>query len=185
VTDPTPLHEAHALQQAALQQKIDLASAVARGPGEWLDIYRAIVEQAVRQTLEANGDDGTEVQKRLKENAPHFDRVRRDFAAHGLPLLEEIEVEGARIITGPSGVDEGFLYDDPSNPEVRFYWPSEGSKPKPLCFQGQAGVVALTFIRWWTGFQEVALKQSGQEREVSRRIVTPGSSDYLRYLFGR
>jgi hypothetical protein len=185
MTEPTHQQEEHALEQAVLQHRIQLAAAVARSPGEWLDIYRGIVEQGVRQALEKGGDTGVEFHCRMKAIAPHFERVRRDFEAHGLPLLEEIETEGARIVTGANGVDEGFIFDDPGAPEVRFYWPNEGTKPKPLCFQGQAGIVALTFIRWWVGFQEIALKQSGQEREASSRIIAPGSSDHLRYLFGR
>jgi hypothetical protein len=185
VTDRLRLQEQQALERARLDAKNSVASAQARTPGEWLDIYRSIVEQGVRQVLEENDAGGVELSCRLKAIAPHFDRVRSGFESHGLPLLEDIEVEGGRILTNPNGIDEGLIFDDPSAPEVRFYWPGEGSNPKPLCFQGQTGIVALTFIRWWVGFHQVAIKQAGQEKVATSRIIQPGSNDYLRYLFGK
>lgn len=173
----------HTVEEEQLRLRAEGAAALARQPAEWFDIFADIVSTGVRQTLELSDAPADEHAKRMREQEPYFKHVRSTFQSHGLPLDEEIEIEGPEIGMDSDGVPRITAW--PRGVYCEFTWPNEGSRAKPLRFEGQSAIVAVAFIQWWVGFQHVYLRQQGREVAGQRRLIQTGSREYIDYLRGR
>ncbi len=173
----------HAVEQANLKARTDLAAAQARTAGEWFDIFLEIVISGVRQTMEANGSSQEDFSAKMRDQDPYNKVVRGKFEAHGLPITEEIDFEGPDVKHDELGMPHNVSW--PRGVWVEFYWPAEGRQGDRLRFEGQAALTALSFILWWVGFNQVAMHMAGKSPEEKARLVQPGSNEYLSYIDGK
>lgn len=163
---------------AVRQHQIDLAAAQARTPGDWFDIYDSIVVHAAKTTMEQNGESGLAAE-RLRDRDTQAKRVRADFEAHGLPLAEDIEIEGGpQIVYDQHGIPQ--VVGWPNGHWIRFHWP-DGSQ---LEFRGYKALIAFAFIQWWIPFhlQFQALSDPTKQAAPKTRIVNPGEADWNSYM---
>lgn len=175
MTNPLVPNQDHANE--AHSQKMHALAAQARRPGEWIDIYSEIVEYNVKTTMEAHGDGATALE-RLKERRTHVRYIRTAFEEHGLPLSEDIEIEGGPIVEqDPSGLPTKVLW--PSGEWIRFHWP-DGSK---IEFRGAKAWTAYTFIRWWDSYHTMFKQLTDPTSVKSKtRIIEPHSPEWQRYM---
>jgi len=169
----------HLAEEEQLRISHQLKAAAARTAEEWMDIFWEVVKHGVKQTLERAGDDGTEYSRRIREQQPFVSRVRADFKAHALPLTEEVEFEGPTVQKDAAGSPH--IVEWPRGVWILFHWP-EGGKSEDLRFEGQAALVALAFILWWGPMSGVGKHMAGKDAAPTRRIVEPGSSEYMNYI---
>lgn len=163
-------------KQQALIESAKVRGAEAKTPKDWMDIFQEITEHSVKVTMEQAGD-GDKVLDRLREWRPAYAHVARELNAHGMPLSEEVELEGPRMghVNGLPIVEEW-----PYGVQLKMHWP-DGSH---LHFKGNAAIVAVTFWIWWVNFQERHLTQMGiakTAQENSKRILLPGSAESAAY----
>lgn len=173
----------HTVEQTQLHQEAMLRAALARTAGEWFDIFVDITSAGVRQTLELSlppGEATAEFDRKMTEQKPYFRAVRADFESHGLPLTDEIEIEGPEVRLDAAGMPH--IVEWPRGVWIEFIWPQAGSKGDRLRFMGQKAIVALAFIQWWTSFHTVAQRMAGIEGNEQRRIIDPNSPEYKSYF---
>ncbi len=163
-------------KHVALIEQAKVRGAEAKNAKDWMDLYQEITEHSVKVTMEQNGA-GDQVLEHLKEWRPAFAHVSRELNAHGLPLTEEIELEGP--IMGLTNTGLPIIESWPLGVQVKFHWP-DGSK---LHFKGNAAIVAVTFWMWWVNFQDVHKQQIGiaDKAEKRSRIILPGSLESQAY----
>ncbi len=153
------------------QQRIAMKAALARDAGEWFDIFDEVVTSYTVKTMEAHGDSAVDVIKDWKDDRA---AVRREFVAHGVPLTDEIEVEGPA--PDPSRPTDPTALLWPMGQQATFIWP-DGSK---LAFRGRKALIAFSFVRWWAEFHNT-YKVGPAQVEEKHRIVAPGSAEWNEY----
>lgn len=159
---------------------MQLKAAEARTPGDWVDIFQSIIEQSVKTTMETNGD-GKLVLEKLAESRTSIAAVRERFMAHGLPLLEDVEIEGPEVSHDAMGYLTKLEW--PRGEWVKFFWPG---RTGCLEFRGHKALTALSFIMWWENFHQTAqqwdnqLKGKSEPEQIVRQIA-PGSPEWVKY----
>lgn len=163
-------NEAHA-------QKMHALAAQARRPGEWIDIYSEIVEHNVKTTMEAHGDGATALE-RLKERRTHVRFIRAAFEEHGLPLSDDVEIEGGpQVDYNQLGLPTRVIW--PSGEWIRFFWP-DGSK---IEFRGEKAWISYAFMQWWSGYHVMFLQLTDPTAiKPKTRIIEPHSAEWLSYM---
>lgn len=166
---------------AAHSEMIQARAAEARSPGEWFDIYCEVVEFNVKTTMEAHGDGALALEK-LRERRTHAKVIRAEFERSGLPLSEDIEIEGGPVV-----------HQSPLGLPTRIEWPSgmwirfilvDGTK---IEFRGEKAWTAYTFIRWWDSYHQRFLQltdptAAAAASKPKTRIIEPHSPEWLRYM---
>jgi xanthine/CO dehydrogenase XdhC/CoxF family maturation factor len=177
MTEPgaNPLQGPPLLSEAMVLERARARAATARDAGEWFDIYTEIVEQAVKRTLESAGE-GHLVLERLADRRAAATVVRREFQAHGLPLSEDIDVEGPLVTPDPMGFLTNVSW--PRGQWVRFIWPDQSK----LEFRGMKAVVALAFIMWWENFHLQFQAMHDKNAPQKRRVILPHTPEWDRYM---
>jgi hypothetical protein len=166
----------HVAEYHSLAARASERAARAKSAADWFDIFTDIVEQGVRQGLEMNGQSD-KVLETLQEHRPTWRKVRDAFSAQGLELNEGIDVEGPTIALNSLGIPEIVAW--PMGPVARFFW-TDGST---LEFTGRSALVAVSFVMWWTGFNQVHVTEfGGAAQSERRRIIDPTSTEYQRYV---
>lgn len=157
-------------------EQAKVRGAEAKSPKDWMDIFQAITESSVKASMEQNGQ-GDRVLETLRPWRASFPNVSRELQAHGMPLTEQIEVEGPQIGRTTSGLPVVDAW--PTGVWVKFHWPDHSS----LGFKGQDALVAVTFWMWWVDFQDVHMKQLGlaKDAEQKTRLILPGSAESRAY----
>lgn len=167
---------ADAKHVAAIEQA-KVKAAEAKSAKDWMDLYQEITESSVKSIYEAEGN-GHRVLEALEPWRPCYKRVGIELQAHGLPLSEQIEVEGPIMGNTRTGLP---VIDGWANGKVEatFHWPDRSK----LTFRGRDALVAVTFWMWWVNFQDVHNQQLGvaQAAEQRTRLILPGSPDSLSY----
>ena len=167
-----PLVPNDAAAEEAFQQRTMAKAALARSVGDWWDIFEEISTHQVVKTMEAHGDSAVDALKDWKDDKI---TVRREFVAHGLPLTEEVEVEGP--MQDPSRPTDQTAILWPMGQQITLFWP-DGSK---LHFRGRKALIAFTFVLWWDGFQSAYKINMGQQEEQQSRLIAPGSAEWDEY----
>ncbi len=172
----------HQAEDAVRKAAIDLAAANARTPGEWFDIFTTVGFSMVKREMERIGmvDPGA-YEKKIAEHLPFYQKVREVLNAHGLPLTEEIEIDGPLVEADALGQMHNVSW--PRGAWIELHWP--GNKSEMLRFEGRAASVALEFILWWDGFHQMGMHMAGKDPIERSRIVDPNSADYHRYITGK
>ena len=166
----------HLAEDAVLQGEAVRLASRAKTAAEWFDIFVSITTEGVRQGLETQ-KRGNELKALMDEQKPVFARVRDRFSVQGLELNEQVDVEGPLVQHNVLGMPE--VIDWPEGLKATFTW-SDASR---LVFKGQDALVAVAFIMWWTVFNQVHMQQFGAgPGEAKRRVIDPGSNEYLRYM---
>lgn len=155
--------------EEALQQRIALKATLARDAGEWFDIFEEVTTHHVVKTMEAHGDSPIDVLNDWKDDKI---AVRRELVAHGLPLSEEIEIEGP--VQDPSRPTDQTAILWPMGQQLTIHWP-DGSK---LEFRGRKALIAFSFIIWWDSFQSAYKIPNAPEKT---RMIKPGSKEWDDY----
>jgi hypothetical protein len=180
MSDPEPQN----LSEEQLLERAREAGLLARTPADWFDIYQSIVEHGVKTVLESAGEGG-QVLDRLRPWRSDAKVVKREFQAHGLPLSDEVEIEGPLVIPDVNGFLTTVKW--PRGLWVTFFWPDKSK----LTFRGDKALVALGFIMWWSGFhlQYVAMQDPNSPKEQERRarapkkrLIEPGSPEWDAYF---
>ncbi len=175
MTEPLVPNQDHA--NAAHAQKMQALAAEARRPGEWLDIYSEIVEYNVKTTMEAHGD-GQVALEALRERRGHIKHIRTALEEHGLPLSEDVEIEGGpHVEQDQFGLPTKVIW--PGGEWIRLCW-KDGSKVE---FRGAKAWTAYTFIRWWASYHQMFLQLTdpGSAKPKSR-IIEPHSPEWVKYM---
>lgn len=174
-----PLSLESEARERARRTKLSVRAAEARGAGEWFDIFQETVFGGVKSIMEEHGQ-GSDVLAKLDDYSASCKRVRSAFVTMGLDLNEELEWEGPVPVIDPkSGLTMGLEW--PNGQEVTFVWPTK----EKLQFRGQSALVATCFIMWWANFQPTHAHMQGKSTEGARRIVQPGSKDFMNYMRGK
>lgn len=164
-------------QHVAKLEQAKVRAAEARTPREWMELFQEITESSVK-TIQENEGLGHKVLEVLEPWRPSYRRVSEALQSHGMPLTEEIEVEGPIMGTTRSGlpVVDGW---HGGHPNVTFHWPDKSK----LHFRGRDALVAVSFWMWWVHFQEVHNQQLGiaKNAEMRTRLILPGSPDSVSY----
>ncbi len=164
-------------QQERHLAEVELAKGKARTAEDWFDIYISVVEHGVKTVCEAHGESAVE---RLAEQRPSFAAVRHVLKYQGLPLTETMEWEGPEYVADENGFYHSLLW--PRGQWIKITWPDRDH----VEFRGQQAVVAATFLLWWQQFQDLAMAQqaslTGQQQASSRRLIEPGSPEWLNYF---
>ncbi len=191
MTTPIPLSDdeirrerelRHAVEEDRVKRQTDLAAAKARTPGEWFDIFTAISFPMVKRELERQGrTDPGEYDQVMAEHLPFYKKVREILNTHGLPLTEELEIEGPQMQRDVLGQMHDVTW--PRGVWLELMWPE--SKAQMLRFEGRCASVALEFILWWDGFHHAAMHAEGKTFAEKARLVDPNSADYKRYIIGK
>ncbi len=165
-------NEAHA-------QKMHALGAQARTPSEWFDIYTETVEFMVKTTMEAHGD-GALALERLRERRHHAKTVRSELESHGMPLSEEVQIEGPIVSHDERGIPSQISW--PAGEWIKLYWP-DGSK---LQFAGPKALIALGFVMWWESYHTM-FKQLTDPSSVKpkSRLIEQYSPEWHRYMDGK
>lgn len=160
----------------AMMEQAKVRGAEAKSPKDWMELFREITEHSVKVTMEGNGA-GDRVVDALKDWRPSYVRVARELEAHGMPLTEEIELEGPTMGTTTTGLP--IVEQWPMGVQVKFHWP-DGSM---LHFKGNDAMVAVAFWMWWVNFQDVHRQQIGlaNHAEKRSRIIMPGTPESIAY----
>ena len=126
--------------------------------------------------MEQNGA-GDKVLEAIKPWRDSFAVVKRELQAHGMPLSEDIEVEGPTMGHTTSGIPVVVAW--PTGVWVRFIWPDQSR----ISFRGHDAQVAVTFWIWWADFQDVHMKQMdiAKDAQAKTRIILPGSAESQAY----
>lgn len=164
-----------------VKRSIEERASKAKTAGDWWDIFMAIVENAAVDTLKANPLNTREndaAYGRLRDMLARSKRLKLDFNAQGLDLSEEVECEGPVVKPDASGMPHNVEW--PTGRWVSFIWPS-GEK---LSFRGEDAQVALSFFMWWVNFSQQFRQRFGieEQAEPARRIVEPGSPEWISYM---
>lgn len=168
----------HDLGNALIQHEARVAAAKARTPGDWFDIYHSIVEHAVKTTMEANGE-GALALERLRDRRTQARDVRHVLESHGMPLSEEIEIEGPYVTHDERGIPTQVSW--PQGQWLRLHWPDHSK----VEFRGPRAWVALGFIMWWEQFHQQfkALEDPSAPAPVAkRRLIEPNSPEWKSYF---
>lgn len=164
------------------QMHVQLKTAEARTPGDWIDIFQEIVEFTVRTTMEEHGE-GSQVLEKLEPTRSAIKQVRARLMEHGLPLLENIDIDGPDIRPDAMGCLTNVSWH--RGQWVKLCWPHHKDV---LEFRGQQALVALSFVMWWSNFHQTAKQwdtqlQGGQAAVAgARRMIEPGSPEWVRYF---
>lgn len=167
-----PLVPRNAASDEAMNQAIMVKAALARTPGEWFDIFEEVTTHHVVKTMESHGDSAVDVLHDWKDDKI---AVRREFMAHGLPLTEEIEIEGP--VQDPSRPTDQTAILWPAGQQLTIHWP-DGST---LMFRGRKALIAFSFILWWDSFQSAFKVSTGQQIGGQSRVIEPGSPEWNEY----
>lgn len=164
------------VKHLALIEAAKVRGAEAKSPKDWMELFREITEHSVKTMMEANGQGG-QVLQQLAPWRGSFVVVSQRLNAHGMPLSEEIEVEGpiiGRTANGLPIVDEW-----PTGVWVKFHWPDRSF----VGFKGNDAIVAVSFWMWWADFQHVHMKQMdiAKVAEGKTRLILPGSAESIQY----
>ncbi len=172
----------HTVEDEQMRMQTELAAANARTPGDWFDIFTTIGFSMVKRELERLGrTDPQDFDRTVAEHRPFYAKVRSILEKHGLPLTEEVEIEGPDIEYDLFNMPHNITW--PRGVWLELHWPE--SKGQMLRFEGRAASVALEFIQWWDGFHQVAMKMGGKDSTGKQRLVDPNSPEYLRYVTGK
>lgn len=178
---PNPLLAESAAADEAHRMQVQLAAAQARSAEDWFDIFMSIVAHGVRDLTVKHGD-AEMGERNLKDQRNYAATVRAAFKYNGLPLTEEMFIVGPTPVIDPeTGIDVGVDWN--GEQVVTFEWPSD--KSSKLRFRGQEALIAYAFVRWWTGFQSTYQIMEGKAAEGEKRIIQPGSAEYIDYNKGR
>jgi hypothetical protein len=172
----------HLAEQEQLRARHLLAEASARSAEEWFDIFKEIVATGVRQSLERNGDGIVLFDQKMAEQKPFWAKVRADLVAHGLPLSEDVEIDGPDVSRDASGAPH--IVEWPRGMWVVLHWPEEG-RSSSLRFEGHCALIALGFLLWWGDFHSQAKQLEGKAETPVSRIVDPKSAEYRQYMAGK
>ncbi len=174
-----PLADDGAAAEILRRREIDVRAANAKTAADWFDIFREVVTGGVQSIMEKNGQ-GSDVSVKISDYTGSFAAVRDGFSAQGLDLNENVEWEGPVPVVDPkSNLIMGLEW--PQGQEVVFIWPTK----ERLLFRGQKALVAVCFIMWWANFQPGFAKMQGKELGGQRRLIDPGSPEWLSYMKGR
>lgn len=178
-TESNPLALDREAAELLRRRKLDVRAAEARSTTEWFDIFQEIVFGGVQSILEDHGQ-GSDVSGKLADIRPACKAVREAFAAQGLDLNEDIDWEGPVPVIDPqSQLCMGLEW--PNGQEVTFIWPTK----ETIRFRGQKALVATCFMMWWSNFQPTLKHMQGKSTEGERRLIEPGSPEWLNYMKGR
>lgn len=166
---------------AVLQQRIQMEAVKARKAEDWFDLFQEIVFSGVRQTMSQAGVEGTKVaDKVLDERRPTYARVRDRFRVQGLDLSENVEWEGPVI--GPDQFGFPRIQGWPRGMWARATW-GDGSTVE---WRGAEAEIAVSFVIWWSCYQQVYQQAHDPgviiTDDMRRRVVQPGTSDYVDYV---
>jgi hypothetical protein len=173
--------EGEALTAARMRQLHERAESLRvaekRDAGEWFDIYTGIIREGVIDIASKHGDK-QKAEDNLRDQSSYFADVRREFVAHGLPIAEDIELEGGYPV-----YEKEYLVgvEWPFGQHLTVVWPDQSK----LVFKGQRALIAFGFVHWFVGFQTPYRIQAGQDLAGKSRIIDPNSPEYASYMRGR
>lgn len=177
-SNQNPLNPSAEEQALIKRRKLDARAADARTADEWFDIFEQIVRDGVMSTAKAHGD-AEKGEHGLADNRPYLKHVRHVISLHGLSLSEDVDMEGPVPLFGQNNVMVGVEW--PNGQYVKLFWQDKSM----LEFRGQNALVAFAFMSWWGTFRQPYEMLTGKQENQERRVIMPGSPDWMSYLKGR
>lgn len=166
---------------ALMQARIKMRAAEARKAEDWFDIFQDVVYSGVRQTL--GPEQSSIAHGLLKEQDYSFTQVRDKLRVQGLDIGGGVEWEGPEI--GHNGFGIACIMGWPRGMWAEVTW---GDKSK-IKFVGKQAEIAVSFFIWWTSFHQVYMETTQPGVIISeatkRRLIEPGTSDWLSYNKGK
>lgn len=176
--NPNPLNPVSEELDLQERRRLDARAAAARTPGEWFDVFEAMVRQGVMSTAKAHGDEA-KAEQGMAEMQPYIKHVRSVVESHGLTLAEDIDIEGPVPLFGHSNVMVGVEW--PLGQWIKLFFQDKSV----IEFRGQHALVAFSFFSWFGTFRQPFELLSGTTENQERRVIMPGSPDWASYMKGR